>query len=152
MGQDVRPDTRKDVRGISRPKTFCLGCFSVPDYLGVFCLFQGFCRFSSTEKSLVILRVFLVKSLENQGMEGQGFRWDVSRAPGSFVGTLPLRTDPLVRVTQGTSHFVAIFVDIFPESPKLANQWVQAFLAIFSWRRLEFSKNASLMCTSSTHR
>ena len=30
FGPDVRMDIRPDIRGISRPKTLCLGCFSVP--------------------------------------------------------------------------------------------------------------------------
>ena len=29
LGREVRPDIRPDVRGISRPKALCLGCFSV---------------------------------------------------------------------------------------------------------------------------
>ena len=31
LGRDVRPDIRPDVHGISRPKTLCLGCYSVPE-------------------------------------------------------------------------------------------------------------------------
>ena len=30
LGRDVRPDIRPDVRRISRPKTLCFGCFSLP--------------------------------------------------------------------------------------------------------------------------
>ena len=30
LGRDVRPDIRQDIRGISCPETFSLGCFSVP--------------------------------------------------------------------------------------------------------------------------
>ena len=33
LGRDVHPYIRPDVRGISRPKTLCLGCFSVPEKL-----------------------------------------------------------------------------------------------------------------------
>ena len=37
LDQDVRSDIRPDVRGISRPKALCLGCFSVPDHCGLSC-------------------------------------------------------------------------------------------------------------------
>ena len=64
LGRDVCPDICPDVRGISRPKTLCLGCFSVLDKRGG----EGIARRSGHPKAKIDSNMFCQLILRFSGV------------------------------------------------------------------------------------